>query len=406
MKKIVVIGGGASGIVAAISAARKGGKVTLLEHMDRVGKKILSTGNGKCNYTNRIQDKSCYRGENPSFVWPVFKQFGFEDTLNFFLELGIYPKEREGYFYPASGQASSVLDVLRMELSRLSVNVVTGADIKEIEKTQRGFHIETSQGSFHGDACIIACGLKAFPKSGSDGNLFPHIEELGHTFIDIVPALVQLKAKQSFFKSLAGIRSDISVELYVNQKQVARDRGEVQLTEYGISGIPVFQISRFAARALAEKKDTQAVLDFTPYLSMEELKEELNRRFYREGAKKDCEEALIGFFPKKLIPVLLKECGIEIHKNAGILTERELKKLAEKIKYMRVTITGTKGFEHAQVCAGGVNTEEINPETLESKLVPGLYFAGEVIDIDGICGGYNLQWAWASGYVAGIHGAE
>ncbi len=406
LKKVIIIGGGASGIMAAISAARKGAGVTLLEHMDRVGKKILSTGNGKCNYTNRVQDKSCYRGENPSFAWPVLKQFGFGDTLKFFLELGIYPKEREGYLYPASGQASSVLDVLRMELSRLSVNVVTGADIKEIKKNQRGFHIETSQGSFHGDACIIACGLKAFPKSGSDGSLFPHIEKLGHTFIDIVPALVQLKAKQSFFKSIAGIRSDISVELYVNQKLIARDRGEVQLTEYGISGIPVFQISRFAARALAEKKDTQAVLDFTPYLSMEELKEELNRRFYREGAKKDCEEALIGFFPKKLIPVLLKECEIEIHKNAGILTERELKKLAEEIKYMRVTITGTKGFEHAQVCAGGVNTEEINPETLESKLVPGLYFAGEVIDIDGICGGYNLQWAWASGYVAGLHGAE
>lgn len=229
LKKVIIIGGGASGIMAAISAARKGAGVTLLEHMDRVGKKILSTGNGKCNYTNRVQDKSCYRGENPSFAWPVLKQFGFGDTLNFFLNLGIYPKEREGYLYPASGQASSVLDVLRMELSRLSVNVVTGADIKEIKKNQRGFHIETSQGSFHGDACIIACGLKAFPKSGSDGSLFPHIEKLGHTFIDIVPALVQLKAKQSFFKSIAGIRSDISVELYVNQKLIARDRGEVQL---------------------------------------------------------------------------------------------------------------------------------------------------------------------------------
>ena len=371
-----------------------------------MGKKILSTGNGKCNYTNRVQDKSCYRGENPSFAWPVLKQFGFGDTLNFFLNLGIYPKEREGYLYPASGQASSVLDVLRMELSRLSVNVVTGADIKEIKKNQRGFHIETSQGSFHGDACIIACGLKAFPISVSVGSLFPHIEKLGHTFIDIVPALVQLKAKQSFFKSIAGIRSDISVELYVNQKLIARDRGEVQLTEYGISGIPVFQISRFAARALAENKNTQAVLDFTPYLSLEELITELKRRFYQEGTEKDCEEALIGFFPKKLIPVFLKECEIEIHKNAGLLTEWELKKLAEEIKYMHITITGTKGFEHAQVCAGGVNTEEINPETLESKLVPGLYFAGEVIDIDGICGGYNLQWAWASGYVAGLHGAE
>ncbi len=406
LKKVMVIGGGASGMTAAVFAARKGARVVLLEHMDRVGKKILSTGNGKCNYTNRMQDKGCYRGENPSFPWPVLKQFGFEDTLNFFLELGVYPKEREGYFYPASGQASSVLDVLRMELSRLSVKVVTSCDIKEITKTKKGFHIETSQGSFHGNTCIIACGLKAFPKSGSDGSLFPYIEKFGHTFIDIVPALVQLTAKQSFFKSVAGIRSDISVELYVNQKLAARDRGEVQLTEYGISGIPVFQVSRFAARAVADKKSVEAVLDFTPYLSMEELKKELKRRFYRDGVKKDCEEALIGLFPKKLIPVFLKECQIEIHKNPGLLADRELEKLADRIKHMHVTITGTKGFEHAQVCAGGVNTEEIYPETLESKLVSGLYFAGEVIDIDGICGGYNLQWAWASGYTAGIHGAE
>ena len=406
LRTVIVIGGGASGMTAAVFAAREGADVVLLEHMDRVGKKILSTGNGKCNYTNRIQDKSCYRGEDPSFAWPVLKQFGFEDTLKFFRELGIYPKEREGYFYPASGQASSVLDVFRMELLRLEVKVVTSCDIKEIKKTKKGFLAETSQGSFHGDACIIACGLKAFPKSGSDGSLFPHIEKFGHTFIDIVPALVQLKAKPSFFKSIAGIRSDILVELYVDQKLTAKDRGEVQLTEYGISGIPVFQISRFAARALAQKKKVEAVLDFTPELSLEGLKAELGRRFYQPGTKKDCEEALIGFFSKKLIPVFLKENHIDLHKPANCLTDTELEKLAKYIKHMWVEFTGTKGFDGAQVCAGGINTEELDPKTLESKLVSGLYFAGEVIDIDGICGGYNLQWAWASGYAAGMAASQ
>lgn len=406
LRTVIVIGGGASGMMAAICAARNGANVTILEHMDRVGKKILSTGNGKCNYTNRRQEKRCYRGENPGFAWQVLGQFGFEDTLKFFRELGIYPKEREGYFYPASGQASSVLDVLRMELFRLEVKVVTGCDIKEIKRTKKGFQIETSQGSFQGNACIIACGSKAFPKSGSDGSLFPYIEKLGHTFIDLVPALVQLKAKPSFFKSIAGIRSDILVKLYVDHALISEDRGEVQLTDFGISGIPVFQVSRYAAKALAQKKKVEAVLDFAPFLSSEELKEELKRRFYQLGTKKDCEEALIGLFSKKLIPVFLKENHMELHKRAKGITDAELKKLTEYVKHMSVEITGTKGFEWAQVCAGGVDTRELNPGTLESKLVPGLYFAGEVMDIDGMCGGYNLQWAWSSGYAAGTAASQ
>ncbi|MCM1258109.1 MAG: NAD(P)/FAD-dependent oxidoreductase [Roseburia sp.] len=406
MRTVIVIGGGASGMTAAIFAARNRASVFLLEHMDRVGKKILSTGNGKCNYTNRRQEAGCYRGENPSFAAGILGQFGFEDTLDFFLGLGIYPREREGYFYPASGQASSVLDVLRMELDRLGVRTVTGCEIREMKKTKKGFCISTNQGIYRGDSCVIACGSKAFPKSGSDGSLFPYIEKFGHTWIDVVPALVQLTAKPSFFKSIAGIRSDISVKLYVDSTLAAKDRGEVQLTDYGISGIPVFQVSRFASRALAEKKSVHAVLDFTPDLSHEELKGELIRRFHRPGTKKSCEEALIGFFPKKLIPVFLKENQIKPGSLAESLSDARIHQLAEYIKHMSVEITGTKGFEGAQVCAGGVDTRELNQETLESRLAPGLFFAGEVIDIDGICGGYNLQWAWSSGYVAGSAAAQ
>lgn len=393
-------------MMAAICAARNGAKVSILEHMDRVGKKILSTGNGKCNYTNRRQEKSCYRGENPEFVQPIFEQFGFEDTLRFFLELGIYPKEREGYFYPASGQASSVLDVLRMELDRLDVGIETNCVIKDIKRTKKGFRISTEKNTYSGMTLVIACGSKAFPKSGSDGSLFPYIEKLGHTFIDIVPALVQLKAKPSFFKSIAGIRSDILVKLYIDHVLISEDRGEVQLTDFGISGIPVFQVSRYAAKALAQKKKVEAVLDFTPFLSLEELRAELKRRFYQPETKKNCEEALLGLFSKKLIPVFLKENHIDLHKQANQVTDIELGKLAGYIKHMSVEITGTKGFDGAQVCAGGVDTRELNPQTLESKLVPGLYFAGEVMDIDGICGGYNLQWAWSSGYVAGTAASQ
>lgn len=392
-------------MTAAISAARQGAEVIILEHMDRVGKKILSTGNGKCNYTNKKQGLRYYRGENPAFVLPVLEQFGFKETISFFRELGIVPKERDGYFYPASGQASSVLDVLRMELRRLSVEIRTQTALISVRKRKNDFEIKTNQGTLFADRCIFACGGRAFPKSGSDGSAFPYIEKLGHTFTDMVPALVQMKAKQSYFKSVAGIRAEISIQLYINRHMVCQDRGEIQLTKDGISGIPAFQVSRFAAKALQNGQTVQAVLDFVPYLSKEELYLELKERFLRKDGK-TAEEALIGFFSKKLIPVFLKENRIAAHETAEKISPSKLKTLSEYLKHVTIDLTDTEGFEKAQTSAGGVNTAEINAETLESYLVPGLYFAGEVIDIDGMCGGYNLQWAWSSGYVAGMHAAE
>lgn len=392
-------------MTAAISAARQGAEVIILEHMDRVGKKILSTGNGKCNYTNKKQGLRYYRGENPAFVLPVLEQFGFKETISFFRELGIVPKERDGYFYPASGQASSVLDVLRMELRRLSVEIRTQTALISVRKRKNDFEIKTNQGTLFADRCIFACGGRAFPKSGSDGSAFPYIEKLGHTFTDMVPALVQMKAKQSYFKSVAGIRAEISIQLYINRHMVCQDRGEIQLTKDGISGIPAFQVSRFAAKALQNGQTVQTVLDFVPYLSKEELYLELKERFLRKDGK-TAEEALIGFFSKKLIPVFLKENRIAAHETAEKISPSKLKTLSEYLKHVTIDLTDTEGFEKAQTSAGGVNTAEINAETLESYLVPGLYFAGEVIDIDGMCGGYNLQWAWSSGYVAGMHAAE
>ncbi len=392
-------------MAAAISAARHKAEVTIIEHRDRIGKKILSTGNGKCNYTNKKQGLRYYRGENPAFVLPVLEQFGFQETIAFFQELGIVPKEREGCFYPASGQASSVLEVLRMELRRLSVDIRTEASLISVRKTKKGFVVQTNQDTFFADKCIFACGGRAFPKSGSDGSAFPHIEKLGHTFTDVVPALVQMKAKQSYFKSIAGIRAEISIQLYINQHLVCQDRGEVQLTKDGISGIPTFQVSRFAAKALQNRQKVQAVLDFVPYMSEEELHLELQKRFIRKNGK-TAEEALIGFFSKKLIPLFLKENQIPIHEAAEKVSSSKIQKLSEYLKHVAIDLVDTEGFEKAQTSAGGVNTAEINAETLESYLVPGLYFAGEVIDIDGMCGGYNLQWAWSSGYAAGMHAAE
>lgn len=402
---VTVIGGGAAGLMAAITAAGCGAKTVIIEHMDRVGKKILSTGNGKCNYTNALQGISYYRGECPAFVLPVFAQFGFEETVSFFKKLGIYPKVRNGYYYPASEQASSVLDVLRMECEYQKVEIHTSCEIKCIQKCKNGYQIAANKEAFSTKTIIFATGLLAAPKTGSDGSSFPHIERLGHHFIDIVPALVQLQGKQSFFKSLAGIRAESTISLYIKNKQIHSETGELQLTEYGVSGIPVFQLSRFATRALREKKDVYVLIDFMTSRSESELFSLLEERFRANAHGKSASEALIGLFNKKLIDVLLKESGICLHVPAVQVKKEQLCGLCRKIKQFRVDIVGSKGMDAAQVCAGGVDTREVDAETLESRLAKGIYFAGEVLDIDGTCGGYNLQWAWSSGYVAGIHAA-
>lgn len=403
---VAVIGGGAAGLVAAISAARAGADTILIEHMDRTGKKILSTGNGKCNYTNTLQGVSCYRGENPAFVVPIFKQFDSGDTIAFFEELGIRPKIKNGYYYPASEQASSVLDVLRMELAYLKVPELTSCELSSIEKRGHTFVIESSQGKMEAKAVIFATGLLASPKTGSDGSAFPYIKKFGHHFIDIVPALVQLRAKQSFFKALAGIRAENLIKLYIDDAETASERGELQLTETGISGIPVFQLSRYATKALLQKKKVYARLDFMPDTEPDRLEAHMRLRFGRNARGKTAGEAMTGLLNKKLSAVLLKEAGIDMHLPAEKISDRQRHHLCALIKGLRADITGSKTFEQAQVCAGGIDTAEIENETLMSKLVPGLYFAGELIDIDGICGGYNLQWAWSSGYVAGCHAAK
>ena len=393
---VTVIGGGAAGLMAAVSAARCGVRTRVIEHMDRIGKKILSTGNGKCNYTNAVQGLSCYRGENPAFVLPVFEQFGQEDTVRLFEELGIYPKIKNGYYYPASEQAVSVVEVFGMECDYLGVDLWTSCGLQSIQKTCTGYEIRTTKGAFSTKTVIFAPG---------------------------VPALVQLHGKQAFFKKLAGIRAEMQVTLYLENAQfqpkgsrgtargekpdvVCSERGELQLTASGISGIPVFQISRYATRALADEKHPYVLIDFAPDLTDKEFFDLLSERFYENTHGKSAGEALIGLFNRKLSEVLLSEAGIRSELYAGEVARATLHRLVKCVKNFRVDITGSNGMEAAQVCAGGVDTEEIEATTLASKLADGIYFAGEVIDIDGTCGGYNLQWAWSSGFVAGMHAAE
>lgn len=403
---VIVVGAGASGLTAGIQAARQGAKVLILEHMDRAGKKILATGNGKCNFTNEKQGIAYYRGKNPAFVLPAFGQFGFPETLQFFRELGIHGKaKRDGYYYPASGQASSVLEVLLMECRRLGVTAAYGVGIRSIQDKQGAFLFGTKQGLFQSKACILATGGKSAKKTGSDGSGIPYILGFGHHVTELVPALVQLQGKQPFLKEVAGIRAECNVMLYIDNEKVAEDLGELQLTEFGVSGIPVFQVSRYASYGLLKGKQVSVKLDFLPGYSRQQAMGLFKERFYLYGEGKSAEEALVGLFPQKLNRVLLQESSIPFQKPAVSCKEQELSRLAVRAQQLLVDIVGTKGFDSAQVTAGGADTDEICPDTMESKLVPGLFFAGEVMDIDGMCGGYNLQWAWTSGSVAGMAAA-
>lgn len=403
---VVIIGGGAAGLTAAISAARTGAKVVILEHKEKTGKKILSTGNGKCNYTNEKQDIACYRGEHPDFVMPVFKQFGFTETVAFFEEIGVTPKVKNGYYYPASEQATAVLEVLRLEANYLRVKEVCDCEIKAVKQSEIGFILDTTNGRYAGKSVIFATGLLAAPKSGSDGSAFQYIEKFGHHFIDVVPALVPLQGKQAFFKQLAGIRAEIQAILYVENEEIASEYGELQLTDYGVSGIPIFQLSRYATKALKAGKKVHIILDFLPGMSLEDTVVVFEKRLHKPEQKKTICECFVGLFNKKLAEVLIKEAGISLGDSPKKASQEQIEALAQLAKGLRVDVTGSKSFEQAQVCAGGVDTSEICPDTMESRLVPGLYFAGEVVDIDGMCGGYNLQWAWSSGYVAGLHAAK
>lgn len=405
MIKIAVIGGGASGLMAAAAAASEGAEVFILEHKDKVGKKILSTGNGRCNFTNLAQEPICYHSENMMFPWHIIEKFNAQQTIAFFLKLGLYSKNRNGYLYPHSDQASAVLDVLRMEVLRLGGRVITGACCQEIIPGKKKFRIRTDQGDFSADRVILAAGSKAYPVSGSDGSGYALAKNLGHRLVPVLPSLVQLKCSENYYKAVAGVRVNGQVSIYADGECQAKDTGEIQLTNYGISGIPVFQVSRYAAIGLYEKKKVDAVLNFMPDFTSEQFCAFLKNRIATRP-QKTMEEFFIGLFHKKLSDLWLKLARIGRTKKAGDLSDDEIRSLADLIQNFRTEITDTNSFEQAQVCRGGVDTEEVDPDTLESRYVPGLYFAGEILDVDAICGGYNLQWAWSSGYVSGREAAN
>lgn len=396
-REIAVIGGGPAGMTAAIRAAEKGAFVTLYEGNDRVGKKILSTGNGRCNFSNERMGAQYYYGSGKVLTERILKRFGTEWTIAFLESLGMRVRSRDGYLYPASDQASTVLDLLRYELERRRITVHTGKRITEIYPQNGKFILMSDKTTYN--AVILACGGCAAPDTGSDGNGFTLAEKLGHRIIPPAPALCALRCKETFYKQVAGVRCDAKVSLFVEGEEKASERGELQLTDYGLSGIPVFQISRHAAKALREKKRVTARVSFLPDLDEEACKLFFEKRL---AAKREDEMTmfLTGIVNKKINSLLLKLAGIRETERAGKVEAAAFARLWRLYHGLETEVTDTNGFDRAQVCAGGVDCCEVT-EHLMSKKLPGLYFVGEILDVDGICGGYNLQWAFASGAAAG-----
>lgn len=405
--QVIVVGGGAAGMMAAISAKRLGADVTILEKNPRVGKKILTTGNGRCNFTNINTDITYYHGKNPKFAYSALASFSVDDTIRFFEKLGIaYKVEDFGKVFPMSDQASSILDVFLYELNELGINVICDALVKDITKKNSKFIIQLENGkAYHADKVIITTGGKAMPSSGSDGSGYDLAVKLGHNIIDIFPALVQLMLEGSFFKSIEGVKFVGTAEIIHNNKSLVQDRGDILFGNYGVSGPPILQISRKAGELLNEGKDVYLKLCIMDMMSKDELRTLIKKRF-QMNPKKSIDFSLVGLINKRLIPVVLKEAGINhIKRPVASLSTKDQESLVSILTDWRFKIRGTKSWPSAQVTAGGIDTKEINQDTMESKLVKGLFFAGEIIDIDGQCGGFNLQWAWSSGFVAGQNAA-
>lgn len=487
-RTVAVIGGGAAGMMAAIEAARAGAIVTLIEKNAQLGKKLATTGNGRCNYTNldmvdRIGGK--FRGFHPEFAEAALDVLPPEAVLNWFREIGVEPRFRGSYVYPNSDQASAIVDALREELHRLSVKVHYNAEVKSVQRVDADaeasavkvpmpgktasadgaaasqipqkrdagyFLIQCTDAVVKADRVILAAGSKAAPKTGSNGDGYFIARKLGHSIVPYVPALCGIRCVGDAFKALAGIRTEAALELVVDGHCVDREAGELQLVDYGISGIPVFQLSRYAAYALQEGKKAAVYINFLPGFTEGKVSAEAAVRdseqvssaadastievsgakngqnartevpgsasedtkdrtvqLYRQRqqllAGRKMESFFTGLLHQKLGQQLLRMANVRPELPVAELSEKQLRSLASLSVRFKAECVEMNGFQQAQVVAGGVDTSEVDPCTMDSRLVPGLYFAGEVLDIDGICGGYNLQWAWASGFVAGRHAA-
>lgn len=408
IRPLVVIGAGPAGIMAAITAAERGTKVSLLERKNQIGGKIQVTGNGKGNLTNINIQNSNYHSCYPEFIIPALSEFDFYKTKEFFEGLGLKLYiGNDGRVFPYSREAIAINKVLEEELKRLKVEIIPGADILEIKKIGSIFEIVFKYAtSFYAKNVVLSTGGLAAPQLGSTGAGYHWAVSLGHHLEPQFPALVQLITNAPYFNQLNKLKlSMVEIRLVEGSRVVARRCGDLLFLSNGISGNSVFSLSRMASDALNKGKKIAIIINFTPDLNITEL----NNFFFKKKKSEPSKPLLFllqGLLPVKLAQFILQEQNIRIDSAIARLTDSEIESIIGKITNYNLSITGTQSWKYAQITCGGVSVKDINPKTMESKIVPNLYFAGEIVDVDGDCGGYNLQWAWSSGYLAGKSAAE
>ena len=395
---IGIIGAGASGMAAALAAAENPeAQIILFERQARVGRKLQATGNGRCNLTNLHASEGGYYGETPEFAKPALQALSPEKTIAWFQDLGLFTVvEASGRVYPYSDQANSVVDILRLALEKSNICLRTGTEVRKIRHTGKAFLIETDIDTVSCDKVIVACGGLAGTKLGGTMSGYQLLGKLGHKATRLRPALVQLKSSWGALPSLKGVRTNCHAQIFRDGELFAESTGELQFTEYGLSGPVIFEVSRDVCHG---KGEWSCKLDFLPQCTQEELEKELQRR---RQTQLPMEELLTGILHNRLGRVLTKAAGIKDKHTVQSLSDQELQQVCRTVKGFEVELTEPMGMDSAQVTAGGVLTSQFDPETMESHIVPGLYACGEVLDIDGDCGGYNLQWAWSSGRLAGL----
>ena len=393
---VCVIGGGAAGMLAALTAAENGHRVLLLERQSRVGRKLLATGNGRCNLSNYHVSPAHYHG-GAGFCDFALSQFDVGETLQYFASLGLLTvSEASGRFYPMSNMAGSVLDVLRYALERPEIDLQTGQTVTAVRKMPEGFSVKTETDTFSARRLILAAGGAAGSKVGGGMDGYRLAKSLGHRRTALYPSLVQLKTDPTYPRALKGVKAQCGISICRGSQMLARNSGEVLFTEYGVSGPAIFDLSRSVS---AGGSDLTCLLNFFPDWEEAEVLHWLSQRQAAMAAH-EASTLLTGSCHTRLGQMICKSAGFTNQRAAG-LTRDDLRRIARQATHFALPITGTCGFDQAQVTAGGLDTSEFDPRTLQSRLVPGLYACGEVLDIDGDCGGYNLQWAWSSGRLAG-----
>ena len=400
MTKIVIIGGGASGIVSSIYAKNDNNEVIVLERNSSPLKKLLMTGNGKCNYYNENQSLDNYHSNNMEIVEKIIIQENLDKVEELFNNLGIVPKIKNGYYYPFSNQATTIKNALEKFALKKGVIIKNNFLVESIEKDNNKFIVKTNEKEIECDKLVISTGGCAYPKTGSDGMGYDFLKKLNHTIIKPLPALVQLLSDFKYKKEWQGIRTDVELELFEDKNYITKEEGEIQLTDYGISGICTFNLSHYVSRGLDKNKKEEININFVPFIKT--LITPWMDNFSKINKDKNIKELLEGILNYKLVNIILKISNIEENVFYKDLTNEEKLRLCKNLKSMKINITGTKSFDSSQVCNGGVVLTEINEKTFESKIVNNLYIIGELLDINGNCGGYNLTIAWLSGILSGL----